>query len=263
MRPRSLTLPVAIACVLAATPARGDERPYRVDWTVDLAVLGAGVALWSLPPLVERAVIVPSCPCPTRDVDGLDRGTIRAARKGPATASNVLAAAMMALPVGLDALDVGLGGGAWAGLAEDLVVMAQAVSLNGALGQVVKLAVRRPRPYVYQLSAGAPGLSDPESYVSFYSAHTSGAFAAGLAYATTFALRHPDSEWRWLVYGGAAVLGGTMGVLRVAAGQHFPSDVIAGAAVGTAFGLVVPRLHRRVSLLPLPGGAALSIAGRL
>ncbi|HVR03240.1 MAG TPA: phosphatase PAP2 family protein [Polyangia bacterium] len=34
-----------------------------------------------------------------------------------------------------------------------------------------------------------------------------------------------------------------VGVARVEAGSHFPSDVLVGAAVGTSFGLAVPALH--------------------
>jgi membrane-associated phospholipid phosphatase len=257
----ALPLTVAIAGCLASTSARADDGPYQVDWTVDLAVLAGSAALWIVPPVVQREVIVPSCPCSSAMVNGFDRGAIHARRAAAGDASNVLAVASLALPVALDAVDVWMNGSAWSGFARDLVVMAEAVVLNGATGQVVKLAVRRPRPYVYELAAGAPDLATAESYLSFYSAHTSGALAAGLSYATTFALRHPDSDWRWWVYGGAAALGGTMAVLRVAAGQHFPSDVITGAAVGAAFGLVVPRLHRRVVPMAVPAGAGLALAG--
>jgi membrane-associated phospholipid phosphatase len=219
-------------------------------------VLAAGVALWTLPPLVERELGAPACTCRTADVNGFDRGVIHPRKRGAGAASDVLATALMIAPVGLDALD------ARHGYAEDLLVMAQAVALNGALGQLVKLAVRRPRPFVYDLPASDPARASAESYVSFYSSHTSGAFAASLAYASTFALRHPDSEARWLVYGGAALAAGSVGVLRVLAGQHFPTDVIAGAAVGAAFGLVVPRLHRRPIIVPVPGGATLAFSGR-
>ncbi len=34
------------------------------------------------------------------------------------------------------------------------------------------------------------------------------------------------------------------GVLRVWSGNHYPSDVIAGAAVGSFIGWLVPRMHK-------------------
>jgi membrane-associated phospholipid phosphatase len=42
----------------------------------------------------------------------------------------------------------------------------------------------------------------------------------------------------WLAFGVAT----GVGVSRVAAGKHFPSDVFAGAVLGTASGLVVYQL---------------------
>jgi membrane-associated phospholipid phosphatase len=41
--------------------------------------------------------------------------------------------------------------------------------------------------------------------------------------------------------GTAAAVGG----LRIAAGKHFPTDILAGAAVGSLVGYLVPRLHLR------------------
>ncbi|HEY6461118.1 MAG TPA: phosphatase PAP2 family protein, partial [Polyangiaceae bacterium] len=46
-----------------------------------------------------------------------------------------------------------------------------------------------------------------------------------------------------LVCGGALVLAATTATLRVVSDQHYASDVIAGALVGTAIGLGVPALH--------------------
>jgi membrane-associated phospholipid phosphatase len=59
----------------------------------------------------------------------------------------------------------------------------------------------------------------------FPSGHT----AASFAIATVFAERYPRSRWAaWLAYG----LAGTIGVSRVNARAHFPSDVFFGAVVG-------------------------------
>jgi membrane-associated phospholipid phosphatase len=140
------------------------------------------------------------------------------------------------------------------------------VSINGALNQMVKFTVRRPRPVVYDIAPGDPEIDVPGNYLSFYSGHASTAFATGMFYATTFALRHPDSRAGGWVYGAAAAGASSVALLRVLAGEHFPSDVIAAAAVGSAVGLVLPRLHRRsatVLVAPTGGGAALVLAARL
>ena len=142
--------------------------------------------------------------------------------------------------------------------------MSQAVLVNVALNQAVKVAADRPRPLVYGLAADDPLLDKNDNYLSFYSAHTSVVFAAGISYAKTFALRHPQSRYRWLVFAAAVGGGATVGSLRVLSGRHFPTDVIAGAAAGTSMGLLIPQLHRRgtttgVSIVPTRSGAFVSV----
>ena len=44
----------------------------------------------------------------------------------------------------------------------------------------------------------------------------------------------------WL---GSYALATTVAVLRTEAGQHFPTDVIVGAALGIGMGLLIPWLH--------------------
>ena len=62
-----------------------------------------------------------------------------------------------------------------------------------------------------------------------------------------------------------------VGYERVQSGEHFPTDVITGALMGGAVGLIVPHLHRHaeeppallVGAGPAPGGGGLvTLAGR-
>ena len=46
-------------------------------------------------------------------------------------------------------------------------------------------------------------------------------------------------------FAGAA-LATTTSILRVEAGQHFPTDVLAGAGIGIAGGATIPLVHRYV-----------------
>jgi membrane-associated phospholipid phosphatase len=99
-------------------------------------------------------------------------------------------------------------------------VVAAAYGLNYA----VKLAVRRPRP---ELEGLAP-LTPVVSRLSFPSAHATTSFAAAGAY-------------RGLVPAAAlyAAAGG-FAVSRPYLGVHYPSDVLAGAVLGTALAAIAP-----------------------
>ncbi len=87
----------------------------------------------------------------------------------------------------------------------------------------LKPFVARPRPYV-TLKAVTPLLisQDPNS---FPSGHTCAAFSAGIAWAATL-------PGRWMP-GAAIVQAVCMGYSRLYVGVHYPSDVIAGAIVGS------------------------------
>lgn len=95
----------------------------------------------------------------------------------------------------------------------------------------VKLAVRRARPVLPDLEP----LSSVQSKLSFPSAHATSSFAAALATART------EPRLR----GPAIALAALIGITRPYLGVHYPSDVLAGAALGTAIGSHVPLEARR------------------
>ncbi len=120
----------------------------------------------------------------------------------------------------------------------------------------LKSVVFRYRPYAY--SAAPAAFANPDIVNSFPSNHTTLAFASAIFAGYVFDSSHPDSPYRWAVWGAGLSLATTTAVLRVLSGDHFLSDVVAGAALGAACGFIVPRLHTIGAGEPRPGGTGLS-----
>ena len=148
----------------------------------------------------------------------------------------------------------------------DMVVILQSIAWTNAAALMVKMASRRPRPFMYGDSAPEALRTETGAAFSFFSGHTGNAFAASTALFQTLRRRHPNSALPWvaLAVGDAIAIGVAIG--RVQAGHHFPTDVIAGALVGTSLGLLLPALHDhpvQVTPLALPSGGGLAVSGRL
>ena len=95
-----------------------------------------------------------------------------------------------------------------------------AVAGTYALNTAVKIVIGRARPALEDL----PALVATPTALSFPSAHASSSFAAARAYSALL----PDAP----LYGVAAA----MALSRVYLGAHYPSDVAAGALLGTLTG---------------------------
>jgi membrane-associated phospholipid phosphatase len=235
----SLTLFVTLWCALPV--AQAQSLVYTLEKKKELVWIVAGGALLGVSALVHPTQ---SCPCDSATVNGFDRRFAgRPVRPGVSTASDILNYGSLSLPFVLEYMDTHRNKAATNEFWNDAVVLGEALLLNEGLTDVTKALAGRPRPFVYNLPAGSPELQLRDSYQSFYSGHTSSTFAITMAYAQTYARRHPNGRRR-LVYGIAIGLGSTIGALRVAAHEHFPTDVIASAGSGIAVGLLVPALHR-------------------
>jgi membrane-associated phospholipid phosphatase len=79
-------------------------------------------------------------------------------------------------------------------------------------------------------------------------------------FAGSFARLNPDSGARGWVWGGCLTAAAATGVLRWVAGRHFPTDILAGAAVGATAGWLVPRLHEADDAPGAGGGGGARLA---
>ena len=227
---------------LAEVPAQV-ETPFQLGWQ-DAGWIAGGLLIQIPAQLryrdmssadtasLNRQDLIP----PDRWVAGLYSPDI-------ALASDILVLPFCALPIALTAWD------AWANkeglnpVLTDAVVFGEAMAFSSALDLMVRSLQIHPRPLVYGKDVPARERLAGEASGSFYSGHTNAAFLAAVYLSYTYPLRHPNFQgqgWLWTTTLATAT---AVASLRVAAGKHFPTDVVAGAAAGAFFGWIFPRMH--------------------
>ncbi len=252
-------------------------RPWELgDWIFTGASVAVAVAGVLIPPTEDRWLA-------RNAFDEAVRDTLRPSRQGQRNLARDASDIMLMLSINqvlVDTLVVTWWGHDADTVAYNMALMnIEAIAFNTALNQVVGGLASRERPYRVECDQlpDADLRSDcrgRKRFRSFYSGHASTAFAvAGLT-----CMHHSQLP----LYGGgfadvlpcisSFAIAGTTGALRIVADQHWATDVLAGAAMGTFSGLAVPYLLHygwgepeepqpdeiSVSILPLPTGGMIS-----
>jgi len=233
---------LALSIVLGTPSARAADDTFGYDLRIDVPVTAAmavglvGIAVF------RQDLAADACHwCEPGSFDAGVQDALRWSDGGPAaTTSDVL---LVALPV-LSASALALDG--WRDdraetLGVDGLVFAEAVLAAQVVNQVVKLSAARTRPYASDLPVGERPTPDAQDIASFYSGHTSTTFSMVVAAGTIAALRGGRSA-AWIFAIGLP-LAALTGLMRIAADRHWATDVVAGAAMGSAFGFGIPWIH--------------------
>jgi membrane-associated phospholipid phosphatase len=253
---------ILLATLCAAAPVCAGF-PYDTETGREVAIVGTSGFLLGLGRLADRTGdALPDAGLAAADparINALDRGA--AGRWSPAAgrASDVTVAVLLAAPVGQLAVGPGrLRAGRLA------AIYGETLLLEGATVYALKNLVGRPRPFVFNVDPRIPPelRRSADAARSWPSGHTAHAFAAAVFCGSVFARLQPHSPARGWVWGGGLALAATTGVLRYAAGRHYPTDLLAGAVIGAAAGWLVPRWHE-VAADSGGGTAPLAFAVRL
>lgn len=222
------------------------EAPYSLDRRLDLSLLSSGLIFRGYAEQQHRVGIEDAAEVPELspgEVPVFDRWSLGYRSMRLDRWSTRTGDILMAFPAALTLWDIATASEPPSAIGRDLVIGAEVFCFASALPLLSKAWIERPRPMAYdpRLSTGQETSGDADA--SFFSAHTTGAFAAAVFTGYTFQLKHPDSPlapWIWSgTLGGAAAVG----AMRIYSGKHFFSDVAVGALAGSACGYVIPRLH--------------------
>lgn len=230
----------------AAIPLRRSPA-FELDPAVDIAALGIGTAV-TMGWLLGSELAPPWCApqCDPASINPLDRTLAGTYDTGWKLASDVGIASLL---VGSGATLL-LHDGLLEGLS-DGVVVAQAVMFSEMTAVISNTSTRRPRPFMYGDDAPLAERMDGKSGLSFFSGHTAASFAAVVVTARTLQKRG-DGGKAAVVAAIGLPTASVVALGRMLSGYHFPTDVLAGAGVGTAFGFLMPALHaERARLVPL------------
>ena len=222
------------------------QSPYRTSWSNDGPALGTGI-VFGVTGLIFDAGIQPLS---SSDIAALSRESLNALdrnatfRYSPdiASTSDLFFGAAIVAPLALFA------GSEVRDDWETFAAMySETMMLAGSLTTFAKGTARRIRPYAYNPDVPMVEKSTAEARRSFFSGHTSVAFSSAVFLSTVYGDYFPQSRWRPYVWSGTLLAAGMTGYLRYESGEHFPTDILVGAIVGSAIGYLVPAFHKAES----------------
>jgi len=254
-----------------------DGQHFTVDPVTDGMLIGGGGSFAGLLSLIlSTGEIKPALPGPTSTLLSIDRLAVtQHIDPNAGTYSDIT----LWTAIGFAALDPFLSASrdGWDAAIVDAIMYAETISLTEALTDLTKIAVRRPRPIDYvncpfnSKTNSSACTNNTDLQLSFFSGHSATVGAIG-ATATYLAFRRAGarSPRAWLTLATSIGMTTFVSIERVRAGQHFPTDVVAGAFAGAMVGVLVPHFHRHaqeapsvwIGFAPVPSGGSLTLGGR-
>jgi membrane-associated phospholipid phosphatase len=240
------------AALTPITPLpREPTRPaFQLYAEIDIPILTVGLVFVGGRFIrTQKAFCAPVCD--PADLNALDRTTAGYWSPRWGTASDI---GLISLGVGAAALLV-LDEG-WVTALNDGVVVTESALSATAVATMMTLAAGRPRPFLYGETAPLSVRNSTDAGNSFLSSHAAVAFAITTSTYVASHRLHPTSRMQYAVLGlglGAAAFVATS---RVFAGEHFITDAVGGALVGSSIGVLVSSIHPSpVAIVPIAGEA--------
>jgi membrane-associated phospholipid phosphatase len=229
-----------------------DKQVYEVSWKKDGPILGGAIAGWIgtryLVNNADKATESEVFALDRNDVWAFDRGATNNFSESAESLSDVFLLSSFGVPLtlylshGVNEQGIALG-----------VMLVETVFITDAMNNLFKATVKRYRPRSYNETLALDERVNDQARLSFLSGHTSMTAAMTFLSAKVLTEIHPDSKWNKFIWASAITIPAFNGYLRSKAGKHFPTDVMAGYALGAGIGLLIPNIHRSEHLTIGPG----------
>ncbi len=222
---------VLSATAIGVLPLSGNQAettPWRISIGQVASVVGA-MSVGLIPTIFSINDGLPTCaPCDPATLPGIDRWVVSTEGTEWDGVSDV---AILALAGGTWYELYNLSNGNAHGAAS-----LEATAWTFGVNQLAKAIINRNRPVLYSEDA-IEVQENVNSHRSMYSGHTSVSFALGTSYFLSMNQKRGLGR-SWPLISSAAI-----GAMRVAAGKHFPTDVLVGAVLGTATAIVIHEIR--------------------
>jgi membrane-associated phospholipid phosphatase len=278
--PKQFILSIALLCSLArghaeeatlfweaGMPDTSITPIYTIKSSLDIPLISAGAAwdLYGFSQIGKKDGTSPEqlANMKKSDINWFDRWAVHPYSKHIDNLSYVPFFVAMPLPLAVFGLDNRMRKDFW----KLTFLYGEAMVLTGVLYTSAVHYVSRARPLVYETESPLETRRSSNSRNSFFAGHVALVGTSVFFIARAWSDYHPESHIKWVFYGGASVITGLTAYWRNKAGEHFPSDIALGTAIGVASGLLTPTLHRtrliknqRLSILPFTSTGSQGLA---
>ena len=231
-----------MGCVVSITSINA-QKLYKTSWKKEAAIYGSSVGFIASGLYIDsrRDPITESTlsSLNSAGLSGIDQGTVNQFSNKASTQSDYFKNGIGLVPFSLLLSKQGR-----ENASELLLMYTEVLAFNSGVTLFTKSAVGRYRPYAYNPDVPLDLKLTKTSRKSFISGHTSHVASLSFFTAKVFTDLYPESDFRYLVWAGAVATPAITAYLRLKAGRHFPTDVIAGYAVGALVGYFIPHLHK-------------------
>lgn len=240
--PNRVIIVLGVCSILGFSKLGNAQSPYKIKWqeeslhlVIGTVTLGAGLHLASRTKGLTPEEIAT---LDRRIINNFDRTATFNSSLSANKASDILLFSSALIPLSLLA-----GKSARNDFGNLTILYGETVLMITGITFLTKGLVLRSRPLVYNEEFSLNEKQEKGARHAFFSGHTSLTTASYFFTAKVFSDYFPDSKLKPYLWAGAVVIPALTGYLRVAAGKHYPTDVIAGYAVGAAIGFLIPHLH--------------------